>query len=479
MGLGALSAAGYFGVNPVSGLNPKVYMFKQGRNGWQAAAAGYPNVKNIGASAATPGAFAPGYSFLQGQAGDCGTAGAGEIGAALVQCVAFKAIVGASSGENAWTLGLDTTKIPVDIRNTVPSGQFIYDNAVTIPAGGNPYSFHIPLQSLFSSAGGFANLQKLDQGAGGFTGKYVFYNRTQHTGLMAGMGGRMLGYNTVGMRDGLPHWNNTVPEKFPGSAVTCPGCKLFTTQPVNTMYAGKISTSHPGGTGATATATVSGGAVTAVIVTNGGTLYTIAPTVALNCPTGCNSVGTGLNLAPTISGLSVIGTGTNSVKIIWTTNYPATTMIDDKATYNDTVLRTSHSVPLTGLSIGTYNYNAISYDCVANKAETGEKTFILADVNLTPTTLNTGSKGKYVTAHITLPGYDNTTIDISTIQLNGTLSADIGASSSTVDSATVKFDRDAVTGMVEVGGSNIMTISGSTTGGTPFVGSSIMYAINP
>ncbi len=245
---------------------------------------------------------------------------------------------------------------------------------------------------------------------------------------MAGMGGRMLGYDSVGIRDGLAHWNNTVGEKFMGSTVGT----LMTGQSANAIYAGTITPAYP--------------------------------------------LNSGLNLAPTITGLSVIGnpSATNSAKIIWNTDYPATTMIDDNATYNDTVLNTSHSATLSGLSIGTYTYNPISYDCVANKVQSSG-TFIFADVKVMPTTLNTKSKGDYVTAVIKLPaGYDNTIIDISTVKLQGTLSAVSG--SSTVDSVTVKFNRAAVAGIVSPG-SNIMVVEGSTFDGTPIVGSDIMNVL--
>ncbi len=99
-----------------------------------------------------------------------------------------------------------------------------------------------------------------------------------------------------------------------------------------------------------------------------------------------------------------------------------------------------------------------------------------ADVKVMPTTLNTKSKGDYVTAVIKLPaGYDNTIIDISTVKLQGTLSAVSG--SSTVDSVTVKFDRAAVGGIVSPG-SNTMFVTGSTTDGKLiFVGSSIMNVL--
>ena len=287
---------------------------------------------------------------------------------------------------------------------------------------------------MFSSAGNYANLKKLDATFAPTTASgYTFYNRTQHTALLAGMGGRMLGYSTVGLRFGAPEWNNTIGEKWTSSIG---GTFLATTSSTTNLFRGQISTLHPS--------------------------------------------GSDLNLAPTISGLSVIGnsSATNSAKIIWNTDYPATTMIDDKATYNDTVLNTSHSATLTGLSIGTYNYNAISYDCVANKAQSSG-TFIFADVNVMPTTLNTKSKGDYVTAVIKLPaGYDCTMVDISTVKLQGTLPVvAVSGSCTTVDDrATVKFNRAAVAGIVSLG-SNIMVVTGSTFDGTPIVGSDIMNVL--
>jgi hypothetical protein len=223
-----------------------------------------------------------------------------------------------------------------------------------------------------------------------------------------------------------------VGEKFMGSTVGT----LMTGQSANAIYAGTITPAYP--------------------------------------------LNSGLNLAPTITGLSVIGnsSATNSAKIIWNTDYPATTMIDDNATYNDTVLNTSHSATLTGLSLGTYPYTAISYDCVANKAQSSG-TFIFADVNVMPTTLNTKSKGDYVTAVIKLPaGYDCTMVDISTVKLQGTLPVvAVSGSCTTVDDrATVKFNRAAVAGIVSPG-SNIMVVEGSTFDGTPIVGSDIMNVL--
>jgi hypothetical protein len=94
-------------------------------------------------------------------------------------------------------------------------------------------------------------------------------------------------------------------------------------------------------------------------------------------------------------------------------------------------------------------------------------------MNITPTTLNLGSQGNYVTVVLEFSGYDNTLIDATSIKLQGTLSP--VSVSSTASSVTVKFDRAAVAGMVSVG-SNIMVVEG-TFNGTPFVGSSIMNVL--
>ncbi len=352
-----------------------------------------------------------------------------------MQCVGFKAIVGASSGLGAWVVGSDALYRPIDLRDPVPSGEYMYNNS------GLVYSFNIPLKDVFSSAGSYANLKKLDQAFSG-TSKYVFYNRTQHTAVMAGMGARMLGYDTVGLSSGLPKWNGSVAnEKFMGSTI---GTLMAVSASTTNIYEGRITPSYP--------------------------------------------AGSGLNLAPTINAGPTVTPSCNVAKatIAWGTDYPATSQVlystvsgGPYTKVNDTVLNTSHSVLLT-LPVGTYYYKAVSYDCVANKVESSVNTFIFADVNVMPTTLNLGSKGDYVTAVIKLPaGYDCTMVDISTVKLQGTLPVvAVSGSCSTVDDrATVKFNRAAVAGIVSPG-SNIMVVTGSTFGGTPIVGSSIMNAIH-
>lgn len=408
MGYGALSQAGYFDDISSGVSKPKVYSFKWGRNGWGNVTMTYSNVKTIGSSTVSPGAYAPDKnSFLGSSSPTC----TGLTGSALVQCVGWSAIQGASAGIAAWASTSDASYRPVDIRESGELGSdIVYDNS------GNAYSLNIPYQDMFDAAGSYANMQKLDESFSG-TSKYVFYNKTQHTAIAAAMGARMLGYDTIGLSNGLAGWNNTVGQQWTGDPDKV-SVGVMTSQSVNAIYAGTIAAAYP--------------------------------------------LNSGLNLAPTISGLSVVGNpiDTTSAIIKWNTDYPATTQINDKATYNDTVLNTSHSATLSGLSLGTYNYTAISYDCVANKAQSAA-TFILAAVNVTPQILQTKSKGDYVTAHLTLLD-----VDVSTVKLNGTLS--VVQSSPTVDGVTLKFSRAAVGGIVSLG-SNIMVVTGSTFGGTPFV----------
>src|SRR3990172_6853696 len=143
MGYGALSATDYFD-SPGYTVNPKVYMFKQGRNGWSAGAASYPNTKPIGASPiSTPGPFTPSSSYL-GASACTGT----TPDSALVRCIGLATIApagSASSGEGAWTLSNDSSYKPVDIRETVPAGQYIFNHSSAA------YSLNIPLQDLFKA----------------------------------------------------------------------------------------------------------------------------------------------------------------------------------------------------------------------------------------------------------------------------------------------------------------------------------------
>ena len=324
MGYGALAAADYFDSTGYT-ANPKIYSFKWGRNGWGDAVMAYTNTKPVSSGTVTDGSapYTPDKNSSQGAIpADCANDGTylTGTGAELVRCVGFGAIPLASSGLAAWLSPSDALYRLVDIRESGEIGSDVVKN--NTGGSGGLYSLNIPYQDMFDAAGSYANLQNLNEGFSG-TSKYVFYNKSQHTALAAAMGARMLGYDAIGLRDGLAGWNNTVGQPWSGDPdkVTV---GVMTGQTTGLMYGGTIAAYY--------------------------------------------SVNSGLNLVPTITTGPSATVGTANATIAWVTNYPATTQINDKDTYNDTVLNTSHSATLTGLSCGTeYTVNAISYDCVANK----------------------------------------------------------------------------------------------------------------
>jgi Tol biopolymer transport system component len=95
-----------------------------------------------------------------------------------------------------------------------------------------------------------------------------------------------------------------------------------------------------------------------------------------------------------------------------------------------------------------------------------------ATVDVNPDTLNKASKGGTVTAYIEIPGYDINNIDVSTVRLstnNRTVSAQLTPTSigdydsDGIPDRMVKFDRQAVIGIVDVG-DVVVTISGKISG---------------
>jgi len=335
---------GYFGASM-----PNVLAFKWGRAGWGVNTQTYPNTEPLGAlPIATPGpyaltAFAPDACSLNGGAGETVKANIDATEAAeLVRCVGNVMMQGPLGGTwwvtgvsptYPWLAASDPLYRPIDVRDSVPAGEYIYDHS------GGAYSLSIPLNQMMDpdagGVGNYGNLKKLDTAFTGGGQFYYFYGRTQVSSTFAAAAARMLGYTAKAQFWGIRLWNNTTGEAIP-AANTYP---LLKSQAGGSMYAGTISHLH---------------------VTN-----------------------TGLNTAPIISGLgatsSYTGGGTANATIAWTTDYPATTQVDNKATYNDTVLNTSHSASLTGLSCGTsYTVNAISYDCSVNQASS-PITFTTAD----------------------------------------------------------------------------------------------------
>jgi len=142
--------------------------------------------------------------------------------------------------------------------------------------------------------------------------------------------------------NGLPA--NTVGVDAPEDVVTDPAGNLYFVEEFLDNV-GKISNATST-TAATATATVSGGSVTAITVTNGGTGYTVPPTVTLGPPTAAGGTTTGLNASAVavisggvVTGIVVTNGGTGGTSGIATagtyTTAPTVTIAapDSYATY--------------------------------------------------------------------------------------------------------------------------------------------------
>lgn len=118
----------------------------------------------------------------------------------------------------------------------------------------------------------------------------------------------------------------------------------------------------------------------------------------------------------------------------------------------------------------------------------------IADIDIKPDTLNLRSRGRWITCYTELPeGYDVANIDVSSIQLNGTVPVDPTAPTAIGDydndgisDLMVKFDRAAVISYI-LNNVNIeerfitvtLTIAGSLNDGTPFQGTDTIRIIVP
>jgi len=104
------------------------------------------------------------------------------------------------------------------------------------------------------------------------------------------------------------------------------------------------------------------------------------------------------------------------------------------------------------------------------------ETVIYATVNINPHMINLQSKVKWITCYIEFPeGYHVADIDVSTVKLNGEVSAEsepiaIGDyDSDGIVDLMAKFDRAAMQGILQVGDVEI-TVTGELTDGTLFEG---------
>lgn len=110
---------------------------------------------------------------------------------------------------------------------------------------------------------------------------------------------------------------------------------------------------------------------------------------------------------------------------------------------------------------------------------------VQAGVDIDPDTLNLKNKGRWITCYIELPqGYDVADIDVSTIKLNDSVSAELKPTSigdydnDGIPDLMVKFDMSAVQKILQPGDNGI-TVTGELNDGTPFEDFDTIRVINP
>jgi len=109
----------------------------------------------------------------------------------------------------------------------------------------------------------------------------------------------------------------------------------------------------------------------------------------------------------------------------------------------------------------------------------------IVDMEIDPNTINAGSGGNYISAHLEFPsGYDPANVDLSSVRLNGTVAAspdffDIKDwNHNHVPDVTVKFLRDAVDAALQEGDQVPISITG-TINGACFAGTTTVRVIRP
>lgn len=114
---------------------------------------------------------------------------------------------------------------------------------------------------------------------------------------------------------------------------------------------------------------------------------------AITCSGDTSVAISGDATPPEIGDLTLSDLGSSSVKMTWTTDEAANSVVDYGttdvygSTKSDANLVTSHSLEITGLSANTtYHYNIKSTDAAGNPTETGDNTFLTAKAGTTTTT---------------------------------------------------------------------------------------------
>ena len=141
------------------------------------------------------------------------------------------------------------------------------------------------------------------------------------------------------------------------------------------------------------------------------------------------------------------------------------------------------TIQLTDGGIG--DDDGIANGVIVDQGGPGVSAMILATVDFDPDTLNKKSKGKWVTVYTELPaGYNVTDINVSTMMLNETVSAELHPTevgdydSDGIPDLMVKFDRQAVIDILPIGDAVSITVTGRLTDGTQFEGSDTVRVID-
>lgn len=148
----------------------------------------------------------------------------------------------------------------------------------------------------------------------------------------------------------------------------------------------------------------------------------------------------------------------------------------------------SFSQHFTNLTQGYTTHTFTQY--VIQETNIWSPTYISAEVNITPKSLNLRSKGRWLRACIKIPkGYDVNGINIATVKLNGTVDAEFksrivrGKWRDSNRGLMVKFERQAVIDLIlkdkqyNKFGTVALTITGSLRDGTQFQGSDSIKVI--
>ena len=113
------------------------------------------------------------------------------------------------------------------------------------------------------------------------------------------------------------------------------------------------------------------------------------------------------------------------------------------------------------------------------------KEVIPATIDFDPDTLNKKSKGKWVTVYTELPaGYNVTDINVSTMMLNETVPAELQPTevgdydSDGIPDLMVKFDRQAVSDILQIGDTVDIAVTGKLYNGASFGGSDTIRVLN-